>query len=111
MKLTTANLRQTNSANWLPFLNLSAIRTELAQRSLVEYVRQAWHVVEPATEYVHGWHIDAICEHLEAVSRGEILNLIINMPPRHMKSLLVSVFWPTWEWTTRPDTRWLFASY
>lgn len=67
--------------------------------------------MEPATPYVHGWHIDAICEHLEAVTRHEIRNLIINIPPRHMKSLAVSVFWPMWVWASAPATRWLFASY
>lgn len=81
------------------------------ERSLSAFARACWHVVEPATPYKHGWHIDAICEHLEAVSRGDIRNLVINMPPRHMKSLLVCVFWPVWEWTTKPETRWLFASY
>jgi predicted phage terminase large subunit-like protein len=78
---------------------------------LSEFLRGAWQVVEPGKEYVHGWHIDAICEHLEAVTRGEIRNLIINIPPRHMKSLAVSVFWPTWVWTWWPESRWLFSSY
>ena len=68
-------------------------------------------MVEPGTPYVHGWHIDAICEHLEAVTRGEIRDLLINMPPRHAKSLTVSVFWPCWEWIRRPERRWLFSSY
>ena len=49
--------------------------------------------------------------HLEAVSRGEIRNLLINIPPRHMKSLLVSVFWPAWEWTQWPERRFLCSSY
>jgi predicted phage terminase large subunit-like protein len=85
----------------------------MAEESLSEYTRQAWHVVEPKSAYVHGWHIDAMCEHLEAVSRGQIRNLVINVPPRHMKSLEVSVFWPSWEWGPRgrPETRWLYASY
>jgi predicted phage terminase large subunit-like protein len=67
--------------------------------------------VEPATLFVPGWHIDAIVEHLEAVSRSEIRNLLINVPPRHMKSLLVSVFWLAWEWTRWPERRWLYSSY
>ncbi len=90
---------------------LDDIDKELAQRSLSEYIRQAWHIVEPGNRYVPGWHIDAICEHLEAATRGEIRNLIINIPPRHMKSLITCVFWPTWLWTSRPETRWLFSSY
>jgi predicted phage terminase large subunit-like protein len=82
-----------------------------AEASLLEFARQAWHVVEPSTPFIPGWHIDAICEHLEAVSDGRIRNLLINMPPRHMKSLLVSVFWPAWEWAIPPERRWLYASY
>src|SRR5258708_6326097 len=93
-----------------PRVKLAAER-ELAERRLPEFVRQAWHVLEPQTVFVEGFHIDAICEHLEAISRGEIRNLIINVPPRHMKSLLVSVLWPAWEWIRNPERRWLFSSY
>src|SRR5271167_1115067 len=78
---------------------------------LGEFVRQAWPIIEPSTPFVAGWHIDAIIEHLEAVSYGQIRNLLINVPPRHMKSLLVSVFWPAWEWTRFPERRFLYSSY
>lgn len=57
------------------------------------------------------WHLDCISEHLEACTFGQIRSLIINMPPRCMKSLSVAVFWPAWVWTFRPGSRWLFASY
>jgi len=87
------------------------IDQELAARRLREFVRQAWPVVEPSTTFVSGWHLDAICEHLEGVTRGHIRRLLISMPPRHMKSLAVSVFWPCWEWITHPERRWLFCSY
>src|ERR1035438_4064791 len=90
---------------------LAEIDQELARRSLREFVRQAWPTVEPATPFVPGWHIDATIDHLEAVSRGQIRNLLINVPPRHMKSLLVSVFWPAWEWIRFPERRWLYSSY
>lgn len=92
-------------------LLISAIEIELATRQLLEFARQAWPVLEPATAFVHGWHLEAICEHLEAVSLGQIRRLLICMPPRHMKSLLVSVLWPCWEWIRHPERRWLFASY
>src|SRR5271168_477551 len=87
------------------------VERECAARSLREFVRQAWHVVEPATPFVPGWHIDAITDHLEAVTRGDIRNLLIYVPPRHMKSLLVSVLWPAWEWIAHPERRWLYSSY
>lgn len=86
-------------------------RRLLAEQSLAEFTRQAWHVVEPESAYTHGWHIDAICEHLQAVTKLQIRNLLLNMPPRHMKSLEVSVFWPAWVWTFKPELRWLFSSY
>lgn len=56
-------------------------------KSLSKYIRAAWHVVEPATEFIPNWHIDAISDHLEAVTRGEVRRLMVLMPPRHMKEL------------------------
>jgi predicted phage terminase large subunit-like protein len=79
-------------ADWL------AIEREACRRSLATFVQRAWHVLEPGTPYVHGWHIDAICDHLEAVTAGEINRLLINIPPGTMKSTLAGVFWPAWEW-------------
>jgi predicted phage terminase large subunit-like protein len=86
-------------------------RSEAPPLSLSEFVRAGWHVVEPATPFVGGRHIDAICALLTAITEGDERNAVVNIPPRHMKSLLVSVFWPCWVWTFRPEARWLFASY
>lgn len=86
-------------------------QAETASESLGEYIRQAWSVVEPGVQFVPGWHIEAISEHLEALTRGEIRNLIINIPPRHMKSISISVMWPTWAWIKRPSAQFLTASY
>lgn len=90
-------------------------RAELEALNLAEsfrdFVRAAWKVVEPATPPVFGWHVDAICDHLEAVTAGQIKDLVINVPPRHTKSTLVSVMWPTWEWTRNPSQTFLTASY
>lgn len=88
-----------------------AARAEQARRSLHEFVRQAWHIVEPADPFVDGWHVAAVCAHLEAVTRGEINRLLINIPPGHAKSLIVSVLWPAWIWTQQPAFRGLFGSY
>ncbi len=57
------------------------------------------------------WHIGCICEHLEALTALQIRSLIINVPPRHAKSLLVAVFWFCWTWLRDPYSRWIFASY
>lgn len=79
-------------------LNPDLINNELAERSLSEFIKQAWHVLEPGTPYVHGWHIEACAEHLEAITNGDIKRLLINIPPGTMKSMMTSVFWPAWEW-------------
>jgi len=92
-------------------LSLEQVEAELGARSLYEYVKMIWPTVEPGYEYIDNWHIQAICEHLQAVSEGEIRRLIINIPPRHMKSLLASVAWPTWDWINSPHRKFLFASY
>jgi predicted phage terminase large subunit-like protein len=86
---------------------------ERAAKSLAEFVKQAWHVIEPGAPYVHGWHIDAICQHLEACTSGEILRLVINVPPGCMKSLILNVFWPAWEWGPKnmPHLRGLGVSH
>lgn len=81
-----------------------------AKDHLPDFVRAAWHVVEPSTPLAWGWHLDAICEHLEAVSRGDIKNLLITVPPGCTKSIIVAVMWPAWVWATDPSLRWLFAS-
>lgn len=86
------------------------VRASLYADSLEDYLKAAWPLVE-ARPFKDNWHIRAIAEHLEAVSRREIKRLIINIPPGHMKSLSVGVFWPTWEWLSRPETRFMFTSY
>lgn len=90
--------------NWLDSIPKPDIK-------LHEYVRQAWPQLNPMIPYIDGWHIGLVCEHLEAVSWGDIQNLIINIPPRCMKSNLISVMWMTWEWTWLPGLSWLFTSH
>lgn len=98
---------QLSQNDWL------AIEKELCKRSLVEFVKQAWHVIEPGQKYLHGWHVDAICEHLEAVTHGDINRLLINVPPGTMKSTLTGIFWPAWEWGPqgKPNHRFIGASH
>jgi predicted phage terminase large subunit-like protein len=98
-----------------PALMLDMIKRERDRRnasaSLYEFVKQSWDVVEPGVPFVGSWHIETICEHLEAVSAGDIQRLLINIPPRHSKSTIVSVMWPMWEWLTSPQEKFLCASY
>lgn len=89
---------------------LTEIKKERSKRSLKQFIHYFWPYIDPA-KYVDNWHIDAICEHLQAVASGEIKRLIINVPPRHMKSILVSVAYPVWKWLHDPSHRFLTGSY
>jgi predicted phage terminase large subunit-like protein len=84
---------------------------ELATRYLHDFVQQAWPVLEADMQFSDNWHLGAICEHLQAVSAGQIENLLINVPPGTGKSMLTCVFWPCWEWASHPNIRWMFSSY
>jgi len=82
-------------------LNISYLE---CRESLSEFIRQAWHVIEPGSDYTHNWHIDFIAEHLQAITDGVELDdgspynrLMVAVPPGCMKSLLMNVFWPAWE--------------
>jgi predicted phage terminase large subunit-like protein len=90
-----------------------AIEREYSRRSLANFAKEAWHVLEPATPLKWGWALDAMCEHLEAVSNGDILSLLMNVPPGTMKSLMTGVIFPAWEWGPRakPDLRYLGTSH
>lgn len=70
-------------------------------------------MLEPQTELVDGWPLEAICGHLEAVTFGDIHRLLINVPPGFMKSLLSNVFWPAWRWgpMDEPHIRFVTFSY
>jgi predicted phage terminase large subunit-like protein len=98
--------RQTGSAR--SFIREDA---EGCKRSLAYYIPRAWKIVEPVTPFVPNWHIGLISEYLTALTNLEIQNLIINIPPRHMKSLLTVVMWPTWVWINHPASRWMTGSY
>lgn len=88
------------------------IERQRYSESLTAYARTAWPLLEPVTPLHTGRYFDALCEHLTAVTTGEIKRLIINVMPRIGKSSLVAVLWPTWEWARDGATsRWMFASY
>lgn len=80
---------------------------------LLSFVKYFWHILEPGTKFMDGAPLEAMCEHLEAVTFGDIKNLLINVPPGFMKSLLTDVFWPAWEWSAMkmPHLRYVTFSY
>lgn len=89
------------------------LQRAVAKQSLSEFIKMGWHVLEPAEPYIHGWHVDALSEHLQATSTGEIPRLVINVPPGTMKSSATSVFFPAWLWgpAGKPHSRFIGAAH
>lgn len=83
------------------------------EESFAFFVQMFWHVVEPTTPMVEGWPLELICDVLTSITDGHSTRDIINVPPGFMKSYLLNVFWPAWEWGPQdaPGTRYLCASY
>lgn len=83
----------------------------MARQDLLLFAQKVWPIVEPDHEFRCNWHIELICQDLEALERGDWEREIFNIPPGTMKSLLISVIFPAWVWTRRPSARFLKASY
>lgn len=93
-------------------IHVSQKLLRLAARSdFSSFLRMVVATVSPAARYQHNWHIDAIAAHLDACAKGDIRRLIINMPPRMLKSITVSVAWPAWLLGQDARTRVMVASY
>jgi hypothetical protein len=75
------------------------------------FVQKCFATTNPNTKYLHNWHLDLIAQKLLACESGEIKRLIINIPPRYMKSLSVTVAWPAWLLGRNPARRIIAASY
>lgn len=85
------------------------VHAEALRRRFAQYMRWAWPI-QHKDPLQWNWHLDAKAEHLEACKRGEIRRLIINEPPRSLKSWTVSVAFPTWWWASDPSVQFLVAS-
>lgn len=77
--------------------NADAVRARCA--TLAGFFKEAWHIIEPTTRLSWNWHLQAICDHLEAVTRGKLHPRgIVNVPPGSSKSTIISIMWQAWEW-------------
>ena len=85
---------------------------EATRQSFDLFASRAFKSVEgPAALYEWNWHIECIAEHLEAVRRGEIRKLIVNIPPRTLKSYLVSCAFPAWVLGIDPWSKFIMTSF
>ena len=75
------------------------------------FLRRCFKTLNPDTEFEPNWHLDAMAARLEWVRRGEINRLIINLPPRYLKSLTVSIAFPAFLLGHNPALRIYGVSY
>lgn len=75
------------------------------------FIRKTFEAVDPLSKYLYNWHIGLIGEYLLACQRREIKRLIINIPPRHLKSISVAVAFPAWLLGQNPYEQIMCASY
>lgn len=75
------------------------------------FLLRAFPILEPSRRFVDGWHLHNVAEHLELLYAGEIQYLIINEPPRCMKSMQATIISPCWAWLKQPHLRFMFSSY
>lgn len=87
------------------------LEQQLSEKSLYYFARFAWNHMLQGRVFKDNWHIHAICDHLEAVYENDINYLLINIPVRCMKSLLVSVFFPAWCWVKDSTLQFLTISH
>ncbi|MCH9754000.1 MAG: phage terminase large subunit [Alphaproteobacteria bacterium] len=75
------------------------------------FMREVFGIINPGVQFNNNWHIDMICQYLQLVSDGTIKRLIINIPPRSLKSTIISICWPAWLLGNSPSKRIICASY
>jgi predicted phage terminase large subunit-like protein len=81
------------------------------QADFTAFVKAAWPILEPGNKLSWSWHYDLIAEYLTLAADKKVKRLIINIPPRTLKSILVTVMFPVWVWTRTPQASFACASY
>lgn len=92
-------------------MNEREVLNAACRESFDVFAMRAFRVVEPGTDYEWNWHLGCIAEHLEACYRGELKRLIINMPPRTLKSFDVARAFPAWVMGKTPEAKFISTSY
>ena len=87
------------------------LKNEVLRNDLSAFIHKSFNTINPSVKYSHNWHIDLIAEYLKEVYNGNIKRLIINIPPRSLKSVCISVAFPAWILGKNPSSRIIVASY
>src|SRR3974390_929108 len=83
----------------------------IVRRDFVAFAQRGFLELNPGQEFQYGWHLEAIASALEQCRTGKLRRLIINVPPRSLKSHLGSVCFPAWLLGHNPSAQIICASY
>ena len=83
----------------------------LLRRDFAAFAQRAFYELNARTDFAAGWHVEVIAAKLAAVRAGDIRRLVVNLPPRHLKSHLASVAFPAWCLGRDPGIHLLCVSY
>src|SRR5690242_10162685 len=83
----------------------------LLRHHFAAFRARCFQELNPQAELAMNWHLEVIAAKLTAVRQGEIRRLIINLPPRHLKSLMASMAFPAWCLWHEPSAQILCVSY
>src|SRR5271167_5014319 len=83
----------------------------LLRQDFTTFAARCFYDLNPQTDLAMSWHVEVIAERLTAVRQRKIRRLIINLPPRHLKSLLASIAFPAWCLGHNPSAQILCVSY
>jgi len=99
--------------NRLENLNTADVLAEICREDFRSFIPKAFRILEPGNTFKSSWHIDCIAEHLQAQAEGdrEVQKLIINLPPRMLKSVLVAQIYPAWLLAREPYHQIIGAAY
>ncbi len=107
--MLNSRLLQNTLAN--PKAGLRALDKYESEQSLINFMKLGWAALEPGVDFVPNWGVAAVCDHLEAVTSGQIRRLLINVPPGCTKSMTTNVFWPAWEWGPKALAHYRYISF
>src|SRR4051794_37341158 len=92
-------------------MNEAAALASLLRSDLGSFIWKCFHTILPGSPYLPNWHIDAVVYQLMRAQNGEILRLLVNQPPRSLKSICISVSYVAWLLGRDPTRRIIVASY
>ncbi len=94
-----------------------ALERSIYKESFYEFYKAAFCQLHPGLQYDENWHAEYICNILQGETLRVVAkqkrdkDIIINVPPRSSKSMIISVIWPVWSWTIEASLKFLTCSY